>query len=274
MTILVTGATGTVGRLLVDELLSSGQKVRALTRDPSRARMPEGVEVVAGDLTEGAAGLGAALDGVSRLHLLTTAGDGYEPLAKPEEIVSAAVAAGVRRITVLGSPVGQPVEAAVQAAGVEWTIVQPVEFMANALGWVEAVKSEGVVREPFGSTRSALVHEADIAAVLATALVEDGHSGKVYPVTGPEALTIPEKVATIAEATGLDIRYVELSEAEARANWEAAGYYSPEDIEFFVEMGANPPEVGYTVVPTVQEVTGRPARTFAQWAKENADAFR
>ncbi|MFJ2741687.1 NAD(P)H-binding protein [Streptomyces sp. NPDC087440] len=274
MTILVTGATGTVGRLLVDELLAAGQQVRALTRNPDKAALPQGVEVVAGDITGPAAELEAAFRGVRAVHLITSAGDSYQPLPDPAGLVALAVASGVTRFTLLGSPVGQEAEAAVKDSGVAWTVLQPVEFMSNALGWAESIRSEGVVREPFGSSLSALVHEADIAAVAAVALTQDGHAGKEYPVTGPEALTIPQKVATIAEAAGRPVEYVELSEAEARKGWQEAGYFSEEDIEFFVLMGTNPPEIGYTVQPTVEQVTGRPARTFAQWAKENAQAFR
>ena len=117
-----------------------------------------------------------------------------------------------------------------------------------------------------------MVHEADIAAVAAVALTADGHAGQEYWLTGPQALTPPEKVSTIAEALGREVRYVELSRDAIVEQWRQTGY-SDGDIEFFLMMRTNPPEAGYTVLPTVEKVTGKPARTFAQWVRENAAAF-
>jgi len=110
-------------------------------------------------------------------------------------------------------------------------------------------------------------------AVAATVLSEEGHAGKTYTLTGPEALTPPQMVHTIGAAIGRDLQFVELTEAQARARWRASGY-PDEAIEFFVFVQRDTPPVGYTVVPTVERVTGRPARTFAQWAAEHAGAFR
>ncbi|AXK32830.1 NAD-dependent epimerase/dehydratase family protein [Streptomyces armeniacus] len=277
MTILVTGATGTVGHEVARQLAAAGHRVRALTRDPARAeaegRLPEGVAAVAGDLTRPETVLGA-LEGATGLHLINFGGDDYAPLdGAGAELVRLAEKAGVRRVTMLLGGEKGPVEQAVEASGMAWTHLQPVEFMANALDWAESVRAEGEVRAAFAHTRSAMVHEADIAAVAVAALTEDGHGGRTYTLTGPEALTRPEKVRVLAEAVGRDIRYVELTEEQARAAWAAEGH-SPETIEFFVWVHGNTPEIGYTVVPTVEEVTGRPARTFAQWAAEHADAFR
>jgi uncharacterized protein YbjT (DUF2867 family) len=117
-----------------------------------------------------------------------------------------------------------------------------------------------------------MIHEADIAAVAATVLGEDGHARKSYILTGPEALTPSEMVRLIGMAIGRHLRFVELTEAQAREQWQEAGY--PEDvIEFFVWALGNTPPEGYTVIPTVEQVTGRPPRTFAQWAMEHAEAF-
>ncbi|MBN6057183.1 NAD(P)H-binding protein [Nonomuraea sp. RK-328] len=275
MTILVTGATGTVGRLVVDELVQAGHQVRALTRNPSRASelLPAGVEVVAADLADPDS-LAPALYGVTAAHLITFAGDDYAPLKRGDEIVELAVKAGVRRVTVLGGRADGPLEQALAASDLEWTLLEPVEFMSNTLRWwAGSVKAHGVVREPFGDRLSALVHEADIAAVAAAVLTGEGHGGRTYTLTGPEALTTREKVRVLAEATGLDITFTELTEQEARAEWRSHGM-GEETIEFLVQALGNTPEVGYTVVPTVEQVTGRPARPFAQWAAEHAAAFR
>ncbi|MFI0504581.1 hypothetical protein ACH3WN_17360 [Streptomyces albogriseolus] len=117
-----------------------------------------------------------------------------------------------------------------------------------------------------------MVHEADIAAVAAVALTRDGHDGQEYWITGPEALTPPDKVRVLAEVLGREVRYAELSRDEIVARWRREGY-SDEDVAFLLTMRTDPPEAGYTVLPTVEKVTGRPARTFAQWVRENAAAF-
>ncbi|MFG2003161.1 NAD(P)H-binding protein [Spirillospora sp. NPDC048911] len=273
MTFLVTGATGTVGRLIVAELLAAGRPVRALTRNPASAALPDGVEVVAGDLARPDS-LAGVFDGVEAAHLINFAGDDYTPLPDGAGLVKLAAEAGVRRITVLGGRAEGELEQALAASGIEWTLLEPVEFMSNTLRWwAQTVKTEGVIKEPFGERLSALVHERDIAAVAATILVEGGHDGETCTITGPEAITLREKVAILGAAIGREIGFVELTVDEARAKWRADGM-GEETIEFLVHALGNTPEAGYTVVPTVKEITGRDARGFAQWAAENADAFR
>ncbi|WNF27907.1 NAD(P)H-binding protein [Streptomyces sp. C11-1] len=272
MTILVTGATGTVGRRVVEQLLERGEHVRALTRDPARAELPEGVDVVRGDLTDPAS-LESALDGVTGLHLITFGGALFAPLETGEEILALARKAGVRRVTVLNGGGETPMETAVRASGLAWTVVMPVEFMANALEWAPGIKAEGVVREPYVGRLSAMVHESDIGAVAAVALTEDGHAGRAYLVTGPQVLTVGDKVAAIAAARGADVELVELTEEQALESWRANGM--PEDvIGFLIDVYRDTPPEGRTVIDTVQQVTGRPARTFAQWAREHAEHFR
>ncbi|MGI5193571.1 NAD(P)H-binding protein [Streptomyces sp. CA-288835] len=270
--ILVTGATGTVGRQVVAELLARGHAVRALTRDAATANLPADVEVVQGDLTEPDS-LIPALEGVTGLHLITFGGPYFAPLESGPRILELARAAGVRRITVLHGGGPTPLEDAVRADdGVDWTVLMPVEFMANALEWADQIVASGEVHEPFVSRLSAMVHEGDIGAVAAVALTEEGHGGQEYVITGPELLTVGDKVSTIAAARGREITLVELTEEQAVAQWRAAG--QPEDvIGFLLEVYGNTPEAGRTVVDTVEKVTGRPARTFAQWAAEHADAF-
>lgn len=272
MTILVAGATGNVGRPLVEQLVASGHQVRALTRNPQKADLPAGAQAVAGNLAD-TASLAQAFDGVTAAHLISFNGEDFSPLTNGVEIAELARKAGVRRVTVLKGDVEKsPLEEAVEASGLEWTHLSPVEFMSNALEWAESVTSEGVVREAFPEAKSAMVHEADIAAVAAVALTADGHAGQEYWLTGPEALTPPDKVRIIAEVLGREVHYVELSRDEIVGQWREQGY-SDEDIEFFIMMRTNPPEAGYTVLPTVEKVTGKPARTFAQWVRENRAVF-
>ncbi|MGY5068643.1 NAD(P)H-binding protein [Streptomyces griseus] len=272
MTILVTGATGTVGRRVVEQLLERGEHVRALTRDPARAELPAGVDVVRGDLTDPAS-LEPALDGVTGLHLITFGGGLFAPLETGEEILGLAREAGVRRVTVLHGGGGTPMESAVRASGFDWTVVMPVEFMANALEWAPGIRSEGAVREPFVDRLSAMVHESDIGAVAAVALTEDGHGGQEYLVTGPQVLTVRDKTAAVGAARGADVELVELTEEQARESWRGQGM--PEDvIAFLIGVYRDTPPEGRTVIDTVEKVTGRPARTFAQWAEEHAEHFR
>ncbi|MGW6293848.1 NmrA family NAD(P)-binding protein [Streptomyces sp. NPDC055058] len=270
--ILVTGATGTVGRQVVAELLARGHAVRALTRDPAKAAFPAGVEVVHGDLAEPDT-LVPALEGVTGLHLITFDGGGFAPLETGPHLLERARAAGVRRVTVLHGGGPTPLEDAVRADGsVDWTVLMPVEFMANALEWAEGIVTGDEVREPFVSRLSAMVHEGDIGAVAAVALTEEGHARQEYVITGPETLTVADKVAVLAAARGRDITLVELSEEEAVARWRAAG--QPEEvIGFLLQVYGDTPEVGRTVLDTVEKVTGRPARTFARWAADHAAAF-
>ncbi|QKW05700.1 NmrA family NAD(P)-binding protein [Streptomyces sp. NA04227] len=268
MTTLVTGATGNTGRHVVEELVRRGEHVRALTRDPVAAadRLPAGVELVTGTHTEPEK-MDAALEGVDRLHITVTSG-----LAEVgPELVRRAVDAGVRRLTVVWGGYVGPVEQAVADSGVEWTRLEPQEFMSNTLTWSESIRAEGVVREPYDMP-SALVHEADIGAVAAVALLDDGHHGRSYNLTGPEALTSRQRIAALSRATGREISFVPITHEQAIERLLATGVPRA-DAEYVIGWYAEPGEDATTVVDTVEKVTGRPARTFAQWVTEYAGRF-
>ncbi|MEV6859840.1 NmrA family NAD(P)-binding protein [Streptosporangium subroseum] len=289
MTILVTGATGTVGSHLIRHLLRAGHKVRALTRAPATAALPEGVEVVAGDLTE-VLTLASVFDGVTAAHLINFSKD-YKPLRNGQQIVDLALRAGVRKVTILGGWEEGTLEPAARSSTLEWTHLKPIEFMSNTLAdWGERLRADGVIREPYGDRKGASVHESDIGAVAATALTEDGHAGKAYTITGPEVLTPRDKIRILGEATGRDLRFEELTPDQTRKQWVEEG--RPPEMLLFKVFGDNP-EIGYrervefllrvygsdnklgsTVTDVVEKVTGRPARTFAQWATEHADDFQ
>ncbi|MGY2023846.1 NAD(P)H-binding protein [Nocardia gipuzkoensis] len=269
MTTLVTGATGNTGRHVVGELVRRGERVRALTRNPTAAAriLPPDVELVAGTHTAPRM-LDAALEGVNRLHVTVTAG-----LAEAgPELVRRAVAAGVRRITVVWGGADGPAEQAVADSGVEWTRLEPQEFMSNTLTWVESIRAEGVVREPYDFP-SALVHEADIAAVAAVALLDDGHSGRAYNLTGPQSLTPRERIEILCPAVGRDIAFVPITHEQAIDRLVATGVPRA-DAEYVIGWYAAPSEDSTTVVDTVERITGRPARTFSQWVAEHAERFR
>lgn len=272
MRILVTGATGHVGRPLVTELLRRGHIVRALTRNPETARLPPEVEVVSGDFGDPKA-MKSAYEGVSSAHLMTT--NGSEPMTADVagHLAELAHKAGVRNVTLLWSGVPGHVEQAVDAAGLAWTRLQPVEFMCNALGWVDSVRTSGVVRDSFPDERSAMVHEGDIAQVAAVALTEAGHERASYTLTGPEVLTVPDKVRILADELHRELRYVERPEEEARALMLGSGV-SSQMADYVIGWHKNPPAEAYTPTTTVADVTGVPPRSFAEWAREHAEAFR
>ncbi|MEU9863079.1 NAD(P)H-binding protein [Streptomyces sp. NPDC047971] len=273
--VLVSGATGTVGRQVVAELLARGHAVRALTRDAAKARavLPEPVEIAVGDLTDPDS-LAPALEGVTGLHLITFGGAVFAPLETGPRVLELAVKAGVRRVTVLHGGGDTPLEQAVrESEGVDWTVVMPVEFMSNALEWAPGIQADDEVREPFADRLSAMVHEGDIGAVTAVALTEEGHGGQSYVVTGPEVLTLHDRIAALGAARGREIRLVELTEEEAVGRWRTAGM-DEYTIGFLLDVYGNTPEAGRTVADTVERVTGRPARTFARWAADHAAAFR
>ncbi|CAM3505805.1 SDR family oxidoreductase [Occultella aeris] len=270
MRILVTGATGQVGRHLVDELHLGGHHVRALTRDPHNAGFPDGVEVVGGDLTK-VETLGDAFEGVDAIHLITFGGDDCAELTNGAELIGLAERNKVRRASVLGSWSRTSVETALKGSVIGWTLLHPVEFMANTFDWADELSTNGTL-STLATYPSAMVHEADIAAVAASALTELGHAGRTYPLTGPEALTPQERVRILAEKTGLDLTFVQLTEAQERERLRGYGY-DDDYVEFGINLATNPPVTAGRVLPTVRDVTGKPARTFAQWAQENAATF-
>ncbi|GAA4950642.1 uncharacterized protein YbjT (DUF2867 family) [Nonomuraea thailandensis] len=289
MTVLVTGATGTVGRQVVRSLLDRGRKVRALTRDPARADLPEDVEVIRGDLAD-AGGLEAAFDGATAAHLITF-GEGYRPLANGRDLVDLAERAGVGKVTVLAGWQEGTLEPAVRASGgLEWTFLEPVQFMANFLAdWGEPLRTTGRVREPYGDRQSPPVDEHDIGAVAATVLTQDGHGGRSYHLTGPEVLTARRMVGIIAEVTGRDLRFEELTPEQVRREWsvpggrpplsifdafaQAAGFGEADLVEILLQMYGTPNEYGTMLTDQVEKIIGRPPRTFAQWAAEHAHHF-
>ncbi|MGI5184329.1 SDR family oxidoreductase [Dactylosporangium sp. CA-152071] len=290
MTILVTGATGNVGRLVVRRLAAQGARVRALTRSPGTARFPDGVEVLGGDLDDPAS-LTGALRGVSRMYLF--------PVARTaRDVVELAARAGVERIVTLssGAVTGGydtdfhlPVERAVEGSGLRWTHVRPGEFMLNKLWlWGPSIRAEGVVREPFPDAAWCPVHEADIADVAAVALLEDGHHGRAYDVNGPAVITRREQVDAIAAATGRPVRLEVVTAGRARELYRAQGGFAAANADFllgFEDYSGNVPsaDVEATVeatapvpveLPTATPVTGRAARTFAEWARDHAADLR
>lgn len=274
MTIVVTGATGSVGRRVVDQLIAANQKVRAVTRNPTKAGLPTGVDVVGADLAEPAS-LTAAFAGADRLYLFS-----YPETAV--EVAECAQRAGVRRIVTLSSVLAEyepegalyhlAVERAVESVEVEWTHVRPGMFAVNLLDWAGSIRAEGVVREPYPGAAQTPVHESDVAAVAVAALLEDGHASKKYPLSGPESLTKIEQAQAIGIGLGREVRFEEITPTQWRAAMGGAGM--PEEvIGFLLDLWAAASTDPEPVLSTVEDVAGRPARTLARWAADHAEEF-
>jgi len=163
-------------------------------------------------------------------------------------------------------------ETAVRDSGVSWTILRPSGFMSNTLQWVPQLRAGDVVRAPFAGVRVAMIDPHDIAAVAALALTSAGHEGKHYMLTGPQPLLPADRVRVLSTVLGRDLRFEGQPDAEARAEMSAA--MPAEYVDAFFNFNVDGTLDDSSVLPTVHEVTGRPPRTFEQWAAAHADAFR
>ncbi|MEV4613182.1 NAD(P)H-binding protein [Kitasatospora sp. NPDC049258] len=278
--IVVTGATGNVGRPLTRALAAAGRQVTAVSRHP--AAVPDGVRHLVADLAE-PAGLAPALTGAKALFLLLS-GDLHAIGAGPAEIIGRAAAGGVRRVVLLSTqgvatrPFGptriamRALEDALRGSDLEWTILRPGGFASNALWWSGSIRAQRVVAAPFGDVGLPIVDPADIAEVAAACLLEDRHTGGVYELTGPEVITPRQQAAAIAAALGSPVRFRDLTRDEAKA---AMARSMPAELaeDTLTILGApNPAEL--RISPDIQRVLGRAPRPFADWAARNVAAFR
>lgn len=280
--ILVTGATGTVGRTLVDRLLEAEAPVRALTRRPEFANLPAGVEVIHGDLADPSS-LAPALHGVTQVFLLS---DGPGIPAHDTNLARAAARAKVDRIVKLSvlragaGPADDPIagwhrsgEQAVRDSGLAWTFLRCVGFMSNALHWADTIRTQDTVYAPYGNGRNAVIDPADIAAVAATVLTTPGHEGHAYPLTGPQAHSPGEQVDILAEALGRPLHYVDVPPHTARQSLIAHGLPA-EVADGIMAVRAAGLDASLSVIhPTVERITGVPARTFRDWVERHRGSF-
>lgn len=267
MKILVTGATGNVGRLVVDELLAAGATdVRALTTDPTKAALPPEVEVVTGYLGR-LDSMPAALRGIDRMYLAPL-------LDTVSEVTRLAGDAGVQHIVDLAGGKDTDwyaVEQAVEASGVAWTHLEAGEFMPNTLMWAPQIKAGDEVRDAYPDSANAPIALQDIAAVAARVLLDGEHAGRTYELTGPQTLTRREKVHQLGAVLGRQLAYVELTHAEMVVELEPhMGEYAAWYVDGMAQLVQHPQRA----LPTVAQLTGRPGTTFADWAAANAARFR
>jgi uncharacterized protein YbjT (DUF2867 family) len=281
MTVLVTGGTGLIGGMVLDELVQSSVPVRALVRDPA-ASLPAGVEAVEGDLAAPES-LDAALTGVDAVFLVWTL-----PLDAAPAVVDRLARQGTR-VVFLSAPIHTPhpffqqpnrmadlhaaIEQLIAAAGVGATVVRPGMFASNPLHWwAPAIRRGEPVRWPYAEAETAPVDERDVAAVAVRALCDDRHGGGDYVLTGPEALTQADQVRIIGDAIGRPVGLEELSPEQFRS--ETAATWPRPVVDMLLSAWAATMGVPAYVTTTVADVLGSPPRTFRQWAVDHAAAFR
>lgn len=278
--ILVTGATGTIGREVMRRL-PAGLAVRVMARDPSRVeRTDRGTEVVTGDWTDPRS-LERALRGVSRAFVLTSRVGGDDDAC----FVRAARSAGVRHLVKVSAAAvadkgaddlitrwQRTNEELLLGSGMQWTVLRPRAFMSNTLSWAASIGSERVVRALYGTSANACVDPGDVAAVAVCALTEGGHQGRIYTLTGPEPISAVEQTAQLARLLRSPLRFEELSPGRARARLRER---HPEAIVEALLAGAERQRAGTKagIEDTVLRLTGRPARSFRTWAGDHLEAF-
>src|SRR6476469_462624 len=264
MTILVIGATGNIGRHVVTGLRDRGAAVRALSRLP-------GADTVAGDLTRPET-LHGPLSGVDSVFLLWPffSADGV-PAVLDVIAQHANRVVYVSALSAEGGGVWGDVEAAIRRTDLEWTFLRPGGFATNTLEWAGAIRAGRPVRMPYPDAGRSLIHERDIADIAVLALTEAGHAGRTYALTGPAVVTQAEQVRILGEVAGRPAVVEEISAEQARATMAWADETFVDAALGYWRTLVDDPE---PVTTTVEAVTGRPARTFTQWAHDHADDFR
>lgn len=282
--ILVTGGTGTSGSEIVRQLAATGARFRVMARDPEKAKSLHlaGVELVAGDFSKPQS-LAAALGGVERVLMLSS------PDPKQVELqgnlLEAGKRAGVRHVVKFSAMTADPksparfprlhgqTEQQIRASGMAWTFLRPTFFMQNLLGLAEMVKS-GTIYQPAGDSKASFVDSRDIAAVAVKALTESGHEGKAYDITGSELLNYHDIARILSEVTGKPVKYQDIPPAAARQAMLASGM--PEWLTDGINELMDQMRTGrYAVLSNVvRDVAGKKATTFAQFAREQAAAWK
>lgn len=277
--IVVTGATGTVGRQVVMQLSERGVPVCAVTRDPGSAGLPADVEVVRGDLSDPAS-LEPHLAGADAVFLVWPFTSPGQAAGLGSRVVQV-LTRHVPRIVYLSAhaAAGRPgsfwatIERLIEQSGADWTFLRPTGFAANTLMWADQIRARGVVRWPYGAATRSLIHERDIAAVAVAPLTDARHAGEKYLLTGPEAITQAEQARLIGEAIGRPVHWEELAPEIARQELLAA-WGDPAFVDSALATWAALVAEPEPVTQTVEQVTGVPARTFRQWAGDHISDFR
>ncbi|MEH0630267.1 MULTISPECIES: NAD(P)H-binding protein [Streptomyces] len=276
---VLTGANGVVGRQVMSLLLRKGAAVGAVGRGAGVSAFPDGVQALTGDLFD-PRWIEPSLEEAKALLISPRAtGPGLG------ELLRLAAGQGVQRAVLLSAttvehPAGQARFAAqfrhaedlVRESGLDWTVLRLADFAANSLAWAPQLRAGDVVRGAYGTAATSPIHEADIAEVAVRALLGSVPAGSTHTLTGPESLTQVDKVRLLGDALGRKLSFQELPPERVRQGMLAQGL--PEEIPDRL-LGSL---ADYALRPgpttdTVEALLGRPARTFADWARDNAPAF-
>lgn len=277
--ILVTGASGNVGKELVPQLLERGSSVRVLTRDARRvARWRGSVECAVGDLGDPAS-LHGVFDGVEAMFLVTM----HNGTRHDEIALSRARSSGVRHVVKLSTleaddtslRVGRwhaAKEQVVRASGLTWTILRPGMFMSTALQWADSVRTHATAYFPGGRGRVAPIDPRDVAAAAAVALTDRAHEGRTYGLTGAQLLRIADMVDILARVLGRPLSYVDVPVLAAKL-FLCRQFGLQTGLALAELASALKKGKGARVADTLEELTGRPPRSFEAWCRDHADAF-
>lgn len=279
--IVVTGATGNIGRPLVAALAAAGEQVTAVSRRLPDSGVPTGVVHRQADLGEPGR-LEAVGAGADALFLLLT-GELLVDGADPRDLLKAATAGGVQHVVLLSSQAAgtrpkapshsrlRAFEEAVQQAGPDWTILRPAGFYSNAYAWAEMIRAQQLIAAPFGDVGLPSIDPADIAAVAAAVLLGGNHAGHTYELTGPAPISPRQQAQAIGAALGASLRFAELSREQARAYMLQ---FMPEPVvDGTLDILGEPTAAEQRVSPDVEHLLRRPPAAFAEWAARNVTAF-
>ncbi len=282
--ILVTGAAGTTGSEVIRQLALKGVRVRAMVRDPDKAKRfsGTGIETVVADLSRPTT-LDPALRGVDKVYLVSSPDPRVSQLHG--NVIDAAKRAGVKqivRLSALGAATNSPaqllkwhgeVDERLARSGLSYSILRAHFFMQNLLGLRESIQNEGVIALPVREGKIAPIDARDVATAVAAVLTSEGHSGRVYDLTGPEALGFSEIAAAVGAAIGKDVRYEDAPPEAVRERLQAAGW--PDWLaEGFVELLVHfAGGAASDVTGGVERLTGAKPRSIEAFATDFAAMF-
>ena len=283
--ILLTGATGTTGSATVALLRGTGRPFRIMTRDVVRARRQFGddLDYVEGDFARPRS-LDAAFAGIETLSLLCAFSEAM--VALETNAVEAARRAGIRRIVKMSAIKAAPdapttirrwhgvIERRIDESGIARTHLWPNAFMQNFRRFAPLIRERGEFYAPLGDARVSLVDIEDVAAVTVAALIEDGHGGRTYEITGPAAISYAECAAILSEVLGREVRYRSVSDDDARRALVDAGIGAQAAAALVEIDGLFREGFGAPVTDVVERVTGRSPRDFRTFVRDNAGLFR
>ncbi|MCG5216400.1 NAD(P)H-binding protein [Streptosporangium soli] len=283
--ILITGATGGIGRLVVEQLAAGGAPVRAVSRSPEKAVLPDGVEIVQGDPARPDT-MAAHFDGVESVFLhARTFGD------SADRLLALAVERGASRVVALSAMnIDDPfdlqpsrwrgdrnkeAEEAAVASGLAWTSLRAASFAGNtAQAWGAQIRAGDVVRYVHARFRESVLDERDLAEVAARALLTDELVGRRLELTGPQSLSHEEMVAVIAAALGRPLRFEERTPEAAAQHLVDNGLPEPWAHALMARYARYVGGEQHPVTGEVDKILGRPARTYADWVADHLAAFR